>query len=414
MASITKKENGSFLIRVYNGIKDGKPQSVAVTFRANPGASPATARRAAEKYAILFEELVHSGGYEKKVSANFAPRIRQKLKLSEFVQKYYYPAILKHLSPNTCRIYEQIIDNLILPSFGMVELVDIDSSHLQSFVDFLLTAEARMTGDRGLSPASVKRYATVFASILTEAWKQKKIEVNPFEYAYIQYPKIVQPKLEVYSDDEIALFIAELEEENARTKAILLLAVTTGLRRAEIVGLMWSDIDFEKRSVAVSRSAYKPKGEEQRTKSPKSRCSYRTVFMPESCVRALQEWQIEQARQKRHSNGMWHDNDFVFTDKNGKNISVYAPTRICSDFERRHGLRHLKFHGLRHTCGSLMIEHGADPETVKAVLGHESIQTTNRYLHPYENRMRRASEKMENIIHGRADDETENDSNGGL
>ena len=118
MASITKKENGSFLIRVYNGIKDGKPQSVAVTFRANPGASPATARRAAEKYAILFEELVHSGGYEKKVSANFAPRIRQKLKLSEFVQKYYYPAILKHLSPNTCRIYEQIIDNLILPSFG--------------------------------------------------------------------------------------------------------------------------------------------------------------------------------------------------------------------------------------------------------------------------------------------------------
>lgn len=99
-------------------MKNGKPQSVAVTFRANPGASPATARRAAEKYAILFEELVHSGGYEKKVSANFAPRIRQKLKLSEFVQKYYYPAILKHLSPNTCRIYEQIIDNLILPSFG--------------------------------------------------------------------------------------------------------------------------------------------------------------------------------------------------------------------------------------------------------------------------------------------------------
>lgn len=406
MASITDRGNGTFLVRVYNGVKNGKPQSVAVTFKANAGSSPAVARRAAEKYAALFEELVHSGGYERKPQANTELRARRRIRLEDFVQQYYYPSIAKHLSPNTCRTYEQIIDNLILPSFGMVELEDIDSTHLQNFVDFLSTADARATGDRGLSPASVKRYATVFCSVITEAWRQKFIEVNPFEHKYISYPKIVQPKLEVYSDDEIAHFIEELEEEDAETKAMLMLAVTTGMRRAEIVGLMWSDIDFDKCSVTISRSAYKPKGGKQQLKSPKSLSSNRTVFMPESCCRALYEWKIEQARQKRHSRGLWEENDFVFTDKNGKNISVYAPTRICTEFQKRHGIRHLKLHGLRHTCGSLMVEHGTDPETVKAVLGHESIKTTNRYLHPYEDGMRKASGTMESIIRGVANDKT--------
>ena len=69
MASITDRGNGTFLVRVYNGVKNGKPQSVAVTFKANAGSSPAVARRAAEKYAALFEELVHSGGYERKPQA---------------------------------------------------------------------------------------------------------------------------------------------------------------------------------------------------------------------------------------------------------------------------------------------------------------------------------------------------------
>ena len=62
--------------------------------------------------------------------------------------------------------------------------------------------------------------------------------------------------------------------------------------------------------------------------------------------------------------------------------------------------------GLRHTCGSLMVEHGVDPETVKTVLGHESLKTTNRYLHPYAESMKDASEKMERIIRGKADGET--------
>lgn len=134
------------------------------------------------------------------------------------------------------------------------------------------------------------------------------------------------------------------------------------MRRAELVGLMWSDVNFDSAEIRIVRSVYKPKGEEQKLKTPKSVCSVRTVYMPDSCVRSLLAWKNEQETQKRK----WYENylgsDFIFTDKTGKPMSVYSPTEICSDFEKRHGLRHLKLHGLRHTCGSLMMAHGADAE----------------------------------------------------
>ena len=175
----------------------------------------------------------------------------------------------------------------------------------------------------------------------------------------------------------------------------------------------WDDIDFDKQIITISRSVYKPKGEEQRIKATKSVSSNRTVYIPESCSRILYELKIQQASDKRHSQGVWLDSGFVFTDKYGKNISLYAPTRICTEVKAKYGLRHLKLHGLRHTCGSLMVEHGVDPETVKTVLGHESLKTTNRYLHPYAESMKDASEKMERIIRGKTDGDTSIHLSGG-
>ena len=152
MANITKKPNGTFLIRVSNGMKNGKQDLVSTIYKPPVGSTSAMARRAAEKYAVLFEELVHSGGYEKKQAVSREIRARRRMTIEQFVQNYYYPSIQKHLSPTTCRTYELIIDSLILPSFGRVELEDVDSTHIQSFVDFLSTPEASAKGEHGLSP----------------------------------------------------------------------------------------------------------------------------------------------------------------------------------------------------------------------------------------------------------------------
>lgn len=147
MANITRKPNGTFLIRVSNGMKNGKQDLVSTIYKPPVGSTSAMARKAAEKYAVLFEELVHSGGYEKKQAISREIRARRRMTIEQFVQNYYYPSIQKHLSPTTCRTYELIIDSLILPSFGRVELEDVDSTHrfkLSHFENFgnLFVAES--------------------------------------------------------------------------------------------------------------------------------------------------------------------------------------------------------------------------------------------------------------------------------
>ena len=104
-AAGTKKPNGTFLIRVSNGMKNGKQDLVSTIYKPPVGSTSAMARKAAEKYAVLFEELVHSGGYEKKQAVSREIRARRRMTIEQFVQDYYYPSIQKHLSPTTCRTY---------------------------------------------------------------------------------------------------------------------------------------------------------------------------------------------------------------------------------------------------------------------------------------------------------------------
>lgn len=88
--------------------------------------------------------------------------------------------------------------------------------------------------------------------------------------------------------------------------------------------------------------------------------------------------------------------------KTGGNVAyhAYTPTGLCAEFEKRHGLRHLKLHGLRHTCASLLVAAGTDPETVRDVLGHDSVTTTDIYLHPYDRRKKEAACRLEGILKG--------------
>ena len=403
MASYYKRKNGTYCVRVSNGMKNGKQELISATYKPPAGITAAQEEREVKHFADLFEAAVHNGVYVPGMKTQSTQTNAFGMTVGEFIERHYFNRIEKKHSPNTVRFYRSIAEQFILPSFGHLRLTDITVKHQQAFVEYLSAPGSRADRQNSepLSAATVKRYSTVFASVMTEACKMGLIEENKFKCGSVEYPKAVKKPLQVYNRDEVRLFFEALDREPPKIKLMLFCALLLGLRRGEIVALKWSGINPADGSLSVTKSAYKDKGEPQKLKPPKSQTSIRTVYFTEVFAKALEEWRTAQDEERVASGGRWTEQDFIFTNETGDMISLYAPTRICSQFEEKNGLHHLKFHGLRHTCGSLMASNGVDPETVKTVLGHDSIETTNLYLHPYEANMRKAAEVLGELVANR-------------
>ncbi len=408
MANVFKRKNGSYCIRVSNGKPNGKQHFITTPYYPPKELSAKAAENAAKKYAVMFETAVREGIY---VPGKPITKISSDLfgiTLEEFVVQHYYEKIKIRMSPNTIQLYQSVIEQCILPSFGKIRICDISSAHLQAFVDYLASPGARMDENNSevLSGSTVKRYATIFSSIMTEAYKMGLVEKDVLHKQYISYPKIVKHSIQAYDDEEASRFFEGLKNEHPKIRALLLTSLFLGLRRGEVVGLMWSDYDFKNNCLFINRSAYKVKGQPQNVKIPKSKCSIRSVFFSDEYAQILNVWREEQERERLAAGDKWEEQGFVFTNDKGGMMQLYAPTEICSKFEERCGLRHLKLHGLRHTCGSLMIKNGVDIETVKSLFGHESIRTTQQYLSAYDSAKKSAATRITDaIIIKKGDDE---------
>lgn len=400
MASYYKRKNGTYCVRVSNGLIGGRQQLVSATYRPMPGMSKAAMISDLQEFSRKFEKAVHDGVYVPGMRRQIVAPFFTEMPLERFIREIYDRVIEEKLSPNTVKFYRKVCEQFLIPSFGHLRLCDITHHNLQAFIHYLAYQTERRDGkeEKGLSPATVKRYATVFQSVVTEACRSGYLDENPLRHDSIVYPKIPASKLNVYTPDEVKAFCQALQGEPTMTRLLLLTPILLGLRRAEIVALKWSDVDFDENSISISRSAYKVQGKKQGLKSPKSLHGVRKVFFPVSYAKELSTWKDEQTQLRKQAGDDWQEQDFIFTSETGDMISVYTPTRICEKFEQRHGLRHLKLHGLRHTCGSLMMVLGADAETVRDVLGHDSVRTTDIYLHPYDGNKKRAATLVGSVI----------------
>lgn len=392
MASIDMRKNGTYRVRAYLGTRNGKQKVVSATYVPPEGLSPRAVKKDIQKFALMFESAVKSGVYVPGMQKRTISSLAFGMTLEDYVNEFFYPRIASDMSPNTVKLYKKVSETRILPLYGNVRLLDISAEHLKQFVRELTYSSS------GLSGSTVKRYATVFCSMMKYAKKDGLIEINPFSGVSVEYPKAEKKEVEAYDESETKAFIEALSKEDAFTRAMLMTYLFLGLRRAEAVALKWSDISFDDRSLTISRSAYKSAGEAQALKSPKTKGSVRRVFFPESLDVALTEWKAEQDKFKSAVGDAWHENDYVFTNSTGEMKSLYYPTELYTDFEKRHGLRHLKLHGLRHTCGSLMLAHGVDPVTVSHVLGHTDLKTTQIYLHTYDSSKRNAAQTLGKIF----------------
>ena len=384
MAAITPRKNKSgeiisYTIRVYRGYDSAgnRLKPYTMTWKPESGMTAKQVEKELNRQAVQFEEKCMHGGV-----AN--PTMR----LDEFCKQYLEIA-KSTLSPLTLAFYKEQINSTIIPALGHLKLKDITAAHVQQYIQQLSEMpKVTRAGEKSesgelLSPSTVRRRLAVLQAILKQAVKLGLIPDTPAKADKLTIPKIKQPKIEIFSKQEAAQMLACLENEELQFQTLIQLAIFTGARRGELVALKFSDVDFENSKITIERAAVKLKGEKTLIKPPKD-YEVRTVTVNQSCLELIRMLQAEKFRTAQRLGTQWQGENWIFTTWNGEIMNPQTPTKQFSKFLERHGLRHRKFHSLRHTSATLLLYGGVNIKQVQGRLGHGDIETTNKYLHVLE------------------------------
>lgn len=175
-----------------------------------------------------------------------------------------------------------------------------------------------------LSNATIKRKLTILQSIFRQAVKLDIISNNPANSEKLTIPKTVTPKIEIFSKQEAAEMLSCLENEPLQFQVLIQLAIMTGCRCGELVGLKFSDIDYQTNKITVERSAYKVAGEPTAIKPPKD-YEIRTITVNRYCIELIRLLKAEKKKQAIEQTEMWHDENWLFTQNNGEIMNPQTP-----------------------------------------------------------------------------------------
>lgn len=307
MANIVRKPNGTYLIRISAG-KDDRGKSVTVSRTFTPS-KPTLSYLSLQKEMNLFIENLQvqilNGEILDASGRKIAPNSSSKTLFRDFCEKFL-EIKASEIAPGTLAFYRQIIQTHLIPTHGMMRLEEFRVRHVQDYIQFVMAKGRQDIHHPGeqMAAATVKRYATVFRSILSLAYKMEYIDNDISASRRLVFPKNDRKEVEVYSADEVRQILEALEEESVNIKLLVELALFTGCRRGEIVGLRWSDIDFDAHRLYVRRSIYKPKSGKAFEKEPKTKKQQTGYGDPRTTVGNTQHLPGE-SKQIRRYDGRW-------------------------------------------------------------------------------------------------------------
>lgn len=265
--------------------------------------------------------------------------------------------------PTTYESYEQIIRNRIKPDLGKTKLSAVTPQQIQALYTRL---------SKTLKPASIVRTHAIIHAALKQAVLWNLIARNAADA--VRPPSIPRPELQYLNREQVQKLVADAPDDTAA--ALYAVAATCGLRRGELLGLRWSDLDFEKGQLTVQRTAHRIKGEGFVFGEPKTRAGRRTIRAGAFALNALRKQRARQLEQRLYAGPAWEDTGLIFTSGLGTPLEPARVTRRFQETLKRAGLPSVRFHDLRHTAATLLIEQGVAIKAVQATLGHSTIATT--------------------------------------
>jgi integrase len=185
-----------------------------------------------------------------------------------------------------------------------------------------------------------------------------------------------------------------------RLEALFVLAITTGMRQGELLGLKWADVDMETGILQVRRTFSTATGRGFSFNAPKTTKGRRSIKLPESALSSLRSYRETQERESEKIPGLWQDHDLVFATHVGTPISRQdLITRSFKPLLQRAKLPNIRFHDLRHTCATLLLGRGVHAKLVQELLGHATISVTlDTYSHVLPSMTDQTATAMEDVL----------------
>ncbi|OMF35286.1 hypothetical protein BK133_11325 [Paenibacillus sp. FSL H8-0548] len=308
------------------------------------------------------------------------------------------------ISPETRLTNQSHLKVHIIPQIGHIMLQKFTVQDIKDFIKYM------QKEDTELAEGTIKKIYNLIQTAFTSAKIEDLIGTDPFDKMDKgSIPKVNKVNHDYWTKDEVKNFFERLAPIENRFHAMYVLAIYTGMRRGEILGLRWKDIDFENGLISI-RQTLKPK---RRIKDGgKNLSSSRSIkisavvsaelkkhrgFMIKERWGATERYRTNEELEFAQNN--YKELDLIFCQTNGEPIGLGNFNRMWRLIVKKTEMRYIKFHDLRHTCASLLLSNGTHPKVVQELLGHSSIAITmDTYSHMLPNMQEEAVNSLDKLL----------------
>ncbi len=371
--SIVKRGPDSWQVRIFLGRdQEGKIRSYNETIRGS--------RKVAEEFQT-----------KKKRERDLGIVIeRTTVTLGEYLDRWFEVSAKGRLRKRTFEDYQEYMKRYVLPAIGNKKLGQIKPLDIQALYTLMLS--------KGLSPRTVRYAHAILSSSLKQAVKWQILPFNPA--SMVDLPKSQRKEMKAFSPAEARRFLNA--SEMSEWHVVFSLALTTGMRPEEYLGLKWKDIDFANGRAVVQRAlVWARKGGGWSLEEPKTAQSRRSIPLPATVIKDLGTHRRTQLARRMKLGAAYSNHDFVFATEVGTPL-------LASNLTRRHfkpilkkaGLpMEFRLYDLRHSCATLLLSNGVSPKIVAERLGHSTIvMTLDTYSHVLPSMQQDATEELESML----------------
>jgi len=370
--SIRLRKDGRYEARITTGYADGKQQRKSVFGK--------TRAECSEKMKKVQGDM----------QRGIMPVADERLTLKAFLTRWLSDAAQPSLRGTTFASYRGVVNGHLIPALGHIALVKLTAP------DVLKYQKAKLTA--GLSPRTVTYHRAILRRALADAVKWELAHKNAAALA--SPPRAIRHEVSPFTPDEARAFLAAIPGN--RLEALYVMAMGTGMRQGELLGLTWKCVDLDTGTATVRQQMQRINGKLTLVE-PKTTQSRRTVALPAIVVNALTSHRERQRFERKWAGSRWQEHGLVFTTTIGTPLDNSNVTHNFQKTLRDAGIRKQRFHDLRHCAATLLLAQGADLRTIMDVLGHSTITlTANTYAHLTDATRRVAADMMDDMLRARA------------